>query len=155
MAPPSPPPESATNPLSPSRSRRPAAPAAKPVKQPKKAATGASPKQRSKPSAGGQQQKLVLPDADPSIHPPAEPGVTDPPGATDTPAPEVVDDTPATLSAATAAWQQFHEQAKGLLIGRAQSDNMVQLLSSNVEGKHPDQVVMEVEPSQLLHKSGI
>lgn len=153
MAPPSPPPEPAANALSPSRSRRPAASPAKPVKQPsKKAAAVVSPRRRSKPSAGGQQQKLVLPDkADPSLQPPAGPGVTDTPGATDAsgvtdaPAPEANDDIPATLSAAIAAWQQFHEQAKGLLLGRAQSDNMVQLLSSEVEGKHPDQVVMEVK----------
>ena len=146
MAPPSPPPEPAVNTSTPSRSRRTAAPAPKLVRPtPKKAAAGASPRRKSKSSAGGQQQKLVLPDADPSLQPPAEPAVTE------MLAPEVVHDTPAELSAAIAAWQQFDEQAKNLLVGRGQSDNMVQLLSSQVEGKQPDQVVMEVELSNLPH----
>jgi len=55
------------------------------------------------------------------------------------------DGTPAELSAAIAAWQQFEEQAKALLVGRKQADNMVQLLLSQVEGKQPEQVTMEVD----------
>ncbi len=54
------------------------------------------------------------------------------------------DGTPAELSAAIAAWQQFEEQAKALLVGRKQADNMVQLLLSQVEGKQPEKVTMEV-----------
>ena len=54
------------------------------------------------------------------------------------------DGTPAELSAAIAAWQQFEEQAKALLVGRTQADNMVQLLLSQVEGKQPEHVTMEV-----------
>lgn len=54
------------------------------------------------------------------------------------------DSAPAELSAAIAAWQQFEEQAKALLMGRAQPDNMAQLLSSQVEGKQQAQVTMEV-----------
>ena len=149
MEPPSPPPEPAANTSTPSRSRRTAAAASKRVRAtPKKAAAGVSPRQKSKLCAGGQQEKLVLPDADPSLQPPVEPGVTD------TPAPEVVDNTPAELSAAIAAWQQFDEHAKDLLVGKVQSDNMVQLLSSQVEDKQPDQVVMEVNFSILLHNFG-
>lgn len=147
MAPPSPPPEPAANTPTPSRSRRTAAPAPKPVgPTPKKAAVGVSARRKSKSDAGG--QKLVLPDADSSLQPPAEPAVTD------TPAPEAIDDTPAELSAAIAAWQQFDEQAKNWVVGRAQSDNMVQLLSSQVEGKQPDQVVMEVDFSHLPPEFG-
>ena len=149
MAPPSPPPEPAANTSTPSRSRRTAAPASKPVRSaPKKAASGASPRRKSKPSAGRQQQNLVLPDADPSLQPPTEPGVTE------SPAPEVLDDTPAELSAAIAAWQQFDEHAKDLLVGKVQSDNMVQLLSNQVEDKQADQVIVEVELSHLLHSPG-
>jgi len=55
------------------------------------------------------------------------------------------DGTPAELSAAIAAWQQFEEQAKALLVGRKQADNMVQFLLSQVEGKQPEQVTMEVD----------
>ena len=54
------------------------------------------------------------------------------------------DSAPAELSAAVTAWQQFEEQAKALVVGRAQPDNMAQLLSSQVEGKQPAQVTMEV-----------
>ena len=149
MAPPSPPPEPAANTSPPSRYRRTAVAAPKPVRSSsKKAAAGVSPRRKSKSSAGGQQQKLVLPDAEPSIQAPAEPGVTD------TPAPEVVDTTPAELSAAIATWQQFDEHAKGLLVGKVQSDNMVQLLSSQVEDKQPDQVIMEVKLGHILHNFG-
>lgn len=144
LAPPSPPPEPAANTPPPPRSKRTGAAAPKPLKPaPKKAAAGASPKLKSKPVAASgssdtKQQKLVLPDADPSPQPAAEAGISDAlPG-------ETVDDTPAELSAAIAAWEQFDEQAKGLLVGRAQADNMVQLLSSQVEGKRPEQVIMEV-----------
>lgn len=150
MAPPSPPPEPAATTSTPSRSRRTASPAPKPARSmPKKAAAGTSPRRKSKSSAGGQQQKLVLPDADPSLQPPTEPGVTE------IPAPEVVDDIPAELSAAIAAWQQFDEHAKDLLVGKVQSDNMVQLLSIQIEDKQADQVIMEVDLSHLLHSSGI
>ena len=57
---------------------------------------------------------------------------------------EAGDDIPAELSTQLTACQQFEEQAKALLVGRAQPDNMVQLLSSQVEGKQPEQVTLEV-----------
>lgn len=151
LAPPSPPPEPATNALAPPRGRRTGAAAPKPPKpSPKKVAAASSPRRsKSKPVASGstsdtKQQKLVLPDADPS---PLEPGVSDP----GVPAADV-DDTPAELSTAIAVWQQFDEEAKGLLVGRAQADNMVQLLTSQVENKQPEQVIMEVDLWPRLHR---
>jgi len=112
------------------------------------------PKRKSKaaaPAAGQQQQKLASKGAAN-----AAPGAVDGNGsaaaaggdvdAASAPASNTADDgTPAELSAAIAAWQQFEEQAKALLVGRKQADNMVQLLLSQVEGKQPEQVTMEVD----------
>ena len=154
LAPPSPPPEPAANTPNPSRSRRTPAPAEKPVKPTsKKAAAGVAPRRKSKPAAVGsrpssQQQTLLLPDVDPSPEPAAEPGFSE------APAPEAVEDAPAELCTAIAAWQQFDEQAKGLLVGRPLSDNMVQLLLSQVKGKQPDQVIVEVQLKKFVHRCG-
>lgn len=111
------------------------------------------PKRKSKaaaPAAGQQQQKLALKGAAD-----AAPGASavdgnvggggDVDAASATAGSTTDDGTPAELSAAMAAWQQFEEQAKALLVGRKQADNMVQLLLSQVEGKQPEQVTMEVD----------
>ncbi len=152
LKPPSPPPEPVTaSARSPQRSRRAPAPAQQTArKTPKKSTDAALPKRKSEaaaPAAGQQQQKL------------ASKGAADAPGAVDgnvsggdgavdaasaTAGNTTDDGTPAELSAAIAAWQQFEEQAKALLVGRKQADNMVQLLLSQVEGKQPEQVTMEV-----------
>lgn len=102
-------------------------------------------------AAGQQQQKLTLKGAadaapgavDGNVSSGGGGGGDDAASAT---AGNTADDgTPAELSAAIAAWQQFEEQAKALLVGRKQADNMVQLLLSQVEGKQPEQVTMEVD----------
>ncbi len=111
------------------------------------------PKRKSKaaaPAAGQQQQKLALKGAAD-----AAPGASavdgnvggggDVDAASATAGSTTDDGTPAELSVAMAAWQQFEEQAKALLVGRKQADNMVQLLLSQVEGKQPEQVTMEVD----------
>lgn len=143
-APPSPPPEPVIKTLSPLRSRRSAAAAQQLTKKgPTKATAGASPRRKSKLRAKDnstrQQQKLVLPDEEPTTQPPFEP--VQEAARSDA---EAVNNVPAELSAALAVWQQFEGQAKPLVVGRAQSDNMVQLLSSQAEGKQPEQVVTEV-----------
>lgn len=151
LAPPSPPPEPAVNTPPPPRSRRTGAAAPKPLKpSPKKVAAGASPRRRSKPvaargSSDAKPQMLVVSHAASGPQPAAESGMSDAPPA------ETGDDTPADLSAAITAWQQFDAQAEGLLVGRAQADNMVQLLSSQVESKQPEQVIMEVGLWLALH----
>ena len=102
-------------------------------------------------AAGQQQQKLASKGAadaapgavDGNVSSGGGGGGDDAPSAT---AGNTADDgTPAELSAAIAAWQQFEEQAKALLVGRKQADNMVQFLLSQVEGKQPEQVTMEVD----------
>lgn len=143
LAPPLPPPEPAAKSPSPSRTRRTAAPAQPPAKKtPKKTAAGSSPTRKSKAAKGSNEQKLVLPDNGPSQQPPAEsqPLLT----ASAASASETVDDIPAQLSAALLVWQHFAEQAQPLILGRAQPDNMVQLMSSQVEGKQAEQVMLEV-----------
>lgn len=104
------------------------------------------------PTAGQQQQKLALQGAadaapgasavDGNASAAAGGGDVD---AASAAAGNVADDgIPAELSAAIAAWQQYEEQAKALVVGRKQADNMVQLLVSQVEGKRLEQVTMEV-----------
>ena len=148
MAPPSPPPEPAAKSPSPSRTRRTAPPAQQPAKKtPKKVAAGSSPTRKSKAAKGSNEQKLVLPDNEPSQQPAAEsqPALAALAASTS----EAVDDMPAQLSAALLVWQQFAEQAQPLILGRAQPDNMVQLMSSQVEGKQAEQVMLEVFAKSL------
>ena len=138
---------------SPQRSRRAPPPAQQAVrKTPKKSTDTALPKRKSKAAApaGQQQQKLAskgAADAAPgasAVDGNVSSGGGDVDAASATAGNATDDGTPAELSAAIAAWQQFEEQAKALLVGRKQADNMVQLLLSQVEGKQPEQVTMEV-----------
>ena len=141
---------------SPQRSRRAPPPAQQAArKTPKKSTDTALPKRKSKaaaPAAGQQQQKLALKGAadaapgasvvDGNV---GDGGGDDADAASATAGNTTDDGTPAELSAAIAAWQQFEEQAKALLVGSRQADNMVQLLLSQVDGKQPEQVAMEVD----------
>ena len=138
---------------SPQRSRRTPAPAQQATrKTPKKSTDTALPKRKSKaaaPAAGQQQQKLASKGAADAASGAVDGNVSGGGGgggdAASATASNTTDDgTPAELSAAIAAWQQFEEQAKALLVGRKQADNMVQLLLSQVEGKRPEQVTIEV-----------
>lgn len=59
---------------------------------------------------------------------------------------------PDELTTSLAAWQQFQGDAKAMLLGKPQADNMVHFLQSQVEGKEPDRVTMEVGlPHPLPH----
>ena len=156
LAPPSPPPEPATSPgRSPVRSRRgpSAAKAAKKAPQkPQGPAASPSPRRRSKTvvaataaTAAAEQPNQMLAQQDS-----AQAAVA---SQADAPAPAPAaagedatasDGIPAELSAAVSAWQQFEQQAKGLLVGRTQPDSAMQLLQSFVEGKKPEQVTLEV-----------
>ena len=147
LAAPSPPPEPTTNASSPSCSRRTAPSAQQAAKKATKKApaANASPRRKSKSATVSSKEHVVLSDAGPSLQPAAEVGsVLVGSDATDAAAPEAANDIPAELSEALAAWQEFEVQAKGLILGRPQQDNMVQLLSSQVEGKQAEQVTMEV-----------
>lgn len=51
---------------------------------------------------------------------------------------------PDELTASLAAWQEFQAETTAMLLGKPQADNMVHLLQSQVEGKEPDRVTMQV-----------
>lgn len=124
-----PPPEVATSKRTP-RSNQAAVPKA-PAKQPGQAP---SPRRKKLTAAANIATGASSGSADPAVPADSELGKT-----------AGEEQLPEELTKGLAAWQQFQEEAKALLLGRPQQDNAVHLLQPQADGKEAEKLLLEVQ----------